>query len=667
MLELRDIPCGRVYDSAFWLMLMRMTAFPRSTNGATLLYERLLPFLNTRPILANVVDGEALRRKGIDVGELGLGSAGGVVWRDETYRGDPSLAQVRCSLLLFASLLLSIPVFAHLFVSILWVSLFLLAQVRCSLLLFASLLLSIPVFAHLFVSILWVSLFLLAQCVEAASHQLMLWLGATRVDARLATSLMMRIGVCQQVIDDVAQNVVGASDALLLTTAAQQLARAARVEARDRTSSVTKAALLRVHAMVATLSDAIRAQQQARVVRDIIPVLDLEGDSHPDAAKFAHVGQLRVDCPSVECLAGDARAPPILRPVELTLVPDEVQSFADVATTLRHAVQLCTLLANQSGLMKNTAAIRTALIQHVFTEVLPLPLPLHHPQRALQCFWSTRDMRYETQADILRLLGLVARHFSTASLSLKVRCFFISFVCFAISLFAHLLFFARSRAQVTRSFDAARILTMSCIATVTDCVVRKIAVDIPSQFSLHYSGEAAGPVEPFCFEIGGYAFESENLMFTEPALVTARMQVLDYFEHLVGSVPEHHRIFRFADGMHLGKGDVALLGQLSLQVGFDGFDDVDQIGRYFTGTDSDVVDNFPEFEFLRDIVFLFKALQSPTSDALPPVLAWKPRQAALRWAFLPSANPEGRGASVRFLLCTVTFYANHAHNLTRSP
>ena len=230
MLELRDIPCGRVYDSAFWLMLMRMTAFPRSTNGATLLYERLLPFLNTRPILANVVDGEALRRKGIDVGELGLGSAGGVVWRDETYRGDPSLAQVRCSLQLFASLLLSIPV--------------------C---------------AHLFVSLLWVSLFLLAQCVEAASHQLMLWLGATRVDARLATSLMMRIGVCQQVIDDVAQNVVGASDALLLTTAAQQLARAARVEARDRTSSVTKAALLRVHAMVATLSDAIRAQQQARV------------------------------------------------------------------------------------------------------------------------------------------------------------------------------------------------------------------------------------------------------------------------------------------------------------------------------------------------------------------------------------------------------------------
>ena len=134
-------------------------------------------------------------------------------------------------------------------------------------------------------------------------------------------------------------------------------------------------------------------------------------------------------------------------------------------------------------------------------------------------------------------------------------------------------------------------------------------------------------------------------MFTEPALVTARMQVLDYFEHLVGSVPEHHRIFRFADGMHLGKGDMALLGQLSLQVGFEGYNDVNQIGRYFTGEDSDIVDNFPEFQFLRDVVFLFKALQSPTSDALPPVLAWKPRQAALRWAFLPSANPAAAQAT----------------------
>ena len=267
VLELRDIPCGRIYDSAFWLMLMRMTAFPRATNGATLLYERLLPFLNTRPILANVVDGAALRRRGVAIEELGLGSAGGVVWRDETYRGDPSLA----------------------------------------------------------------------QCVEAASHQLMLWLGATRVDARLATSLMMRIGVCQQVIDDVAVNVVGASDALLLTTAAQQLARAARVEARDRNSSVTKQALLRVHTMVTTLSDAISAQQKERVVRDIIPSLDLKDDSHHDAGKFGHVGQLRVDCPSVECLAGAARAPPILRPVELTLVRDEVRTFADVAETLRHA------------------------------------------------------------------------------------------------------------------------------------------------------------------------------------------------------------------------------------------------------------------------------------------------------------------------------------------
>ena len=43
----------------------------------------------------------------------------------------------------------------------------------------------------------------------------------------------------------------------------------------------------------------------------------------------------------VERLAGESAQPPVVLPVELSLVPDAVGSFNDVCNALRHAVQLC--------------------------------------------------------------------------------------------------------------------------------------------------------------------------------------------------------------------------------------------------------------------------------------------------------------------------------------
>ena len=61
--------------------------------------------------------------------------------------------------------------------------------------------------------------------------------------------------------------------------------------------------------------------------------------------------------------------PPILRPVELTLVPDSVSTFEDVANTLTRACEVCTLLSNQRRLMKNTFFLRASLITHLVTRV----------------------------------------------------------------------------------------------------------------------------------------------------------------------------------------------------------------------------------------------------------------------------------------------------------
>jgi hypothetical protein len=233
-------------------------------------------------------------------------------------------------------------------------------------------------------------------------------------------------------------------------------------------------------------------------------------------------------------------------------------------------------MENQMYLIKNTYCHRVSLIQHLVTRVIPIPLPLNHPMRATKCFWASQPMRYETQADLLRLLDLLNRHYGACSLSLRV----------------------------TRSFDAVRMLTSACIAALTDCVLRTKACDIPSLLSLHYSGQAEGPVHPFGFDAGYFRLESDNAKLPDPHLQAScppilhsvskcrhllqltmrsaslvmhnstdsvvaqvvRSQCLDYFTQLRLSLKDENIIFRFESSLDFGVGEKALLDQLCLQV-----------------------------------------------------------------------------------------------------
>jgi len=46
--------------------------------------------------------------------------------------------------------------------------------------------------------------------------------------------------------------------------------------------------------------------------------------------------------------------------------------------------------------------------------------------------------------------------------------------------------------------------------------------------------------------------------------------------------------------------------------------------QYLTGECSELISLFPELGFFRDIVFTFKALMAPTSDALPEIKVLTP-------------------------------------------
>lgn len=319
----------------------------------------------------------------------------------------------------------------------------------------------------------------------------------------------------------------------------------------------------------------------------------------PQVCKWPLFGRLCRDT-GVNHLIGTAPVPAIYRPVELTKVGDKVHTFNDVTVAMRHALNLCVLLANQKSLIRNSYTLRICLIEHLFVRVLPLPLPITHEDRTKKCFWYSQDIRNETQYDILRLLNMLCKHFATASLSVKY----------------------------TKSGDAIRILTISCMAAICDAVLRKIAVDVPSFVSLHYAGLTEGPVKPFGFDMGKFAIESEYLQFTTPETATARTQVLDYFTQMKTVIDEDHFLFRFDKSNECGIGDKRFINQLCLHNGFPtGFEDM-----YITGERVELLENYPEIGYFRDLVFTFKLVMVPSSDGLPEVRLWDPVDASFKWS-----------------------------------
>ena len=54
-----DISIDRVVDSTFWTLLFRMQVYPSRKNNAAFLYTKLMPALNSRPLLSNLDQGPA--------------------------------------------------------------------------------------------------------------------------------------------------------------------------------------------------------------------------------------------------------------------------------------------------------------------------------------------------------------------------------------------------------------------------------------------------------------------------------------------------------------------------------------------------------------------------------------------------------------------------------
>ena len=249
----------------------------------------------------------------------------------------------------------------------------------------------------------------------------------------------------------------------------------AKLAARDSESPLSPISVAECQA-IARCVKAIEAGAEKHLPSDLpLPVPD--GLSDPLASSVLDnplFGRLRRDVP-VEGLIGDAPKPAISIPVCFTQMADRVTTHLEAATAMRDCVELCTLLDYQNDTIKNSYLHRAAVMQHLFTRVIPLPLPENEDQS--ECFWGSCQMRYADQADILRLLDMLCRQYAAVSLSLNI----------------------------TRSFDATRMLVLGIMACIADRVLRIPACDRQSKFGQHYSGNVPGPVKAFGFDMGVYA------------------------------------------------------------------------------------------------------------------------------------------------------------------
>lgn len=112
--------------------------------------------------------------------------------------------------------------------------------------------------------------------------------------------------------------------------------------------------------------DVIEARIKSLDVRTtILPLFEYNGKDQTDYGKtvlnFDLFGRLRTDM-DTNLLAGIAPIPPIFRPIEMTLVPEKVTSFGEVAMAMRHALHLCVLLSNQQAIVRNSYTLRVCLL-----------------------------------------------------------------------------------------------------------------------------------------------------------------------------------------------------------------------------------------------------------------------------------------------------------------
>lgn len=359
------------------------------------------------------------------------------------------------------------------------------------------------------------------------------------------------------------------------------------------------------------------------------------------AASFPFFGRFRRDNYDkvVKELMGEPRRDPILIPAVLTdeSMPPIATDYQIASSALQRVCHACSLLLHQVQLVKNAPAFVASAAQHALTVTLPMP---HLDPK--YCFWRKNPMRRETQLNLLFLIRRMCRIYSAATTCV----------------------------QQSRGLIAIRTTAFACAACIADAITRVNAVDDPSPFSLHYSGDCEGPTAPFSIEAGSFETLAANMPIFDAHFTSLRCLCLDYFRgnSLKMDGSKRPTLFNFDKSLVPMKGDLMLIDQLSIQLA---------LPRPYPRTEKSLISNassliagrngmllevLPEMEYFRDIIFHFKhsvSGKAATPSDVADNYTWLPHQATLNWAIKPLSSEDNTP------IYTVTAFGGHLQDFVQ--
>jgi hypothetical protein len=257
--------------------------------------------------------------------------------------------------------------------------------------------------------------------------------------------------------------------------------------------------------------------------------------------------------------AGPRKELPRYKEIDMLALPACVKNREDAVSAVRWCDWLCTALSVQSHSVHNTAFLKFALVEYVFTQLLPVPAPFRGRGEAT-CVWRA-PLVYEEQRTMLEVLARIIEHFAASALSLN-----------------H-----------TRSTDSVRMVVPAVIAAIADCVMRQKATNEPSELCMHLAGVPDGDDahQGFTLDCGPLAAQAALVACHSGELNMARTAVLDYF----ASMRRLPKIFRWDRSNKFPLELARWLRHTCADRSFPA-DNMSLIG-YMTDTDALMIKNYP--------------------------------------------------------------------------
>ena len=201
-------------------------------------------------------------------------------------------------------------------------------------------------------------------------------------------------------------------------------------------------------------------------------------------------------------------------PIDFLALKTRVANPAEATQALRQLEFICLQIdsLHAQDTLLFPAFIKSALIQHVFTHLVPVPVPPESKAHSNNAWSFGPDLLWAQQLEIVLTLQRICEHYAGAVFSILP----------------------------SKAFDAHKLVVFAAMAAIADHALRQRASDHFSIVSQVLRGEEIDPnsessesyVAPFGLSADIFYRQSESLEIVEPELNVTRAAVLDYFHEL---------------------------------------------------------------------------------------------------------------------------------------